>query len=35
MKKENLVGAIFATLFIVTMLSAVTYNIIVHGIREF
>ena len=35
MKKENLVGATFATLFVVTMLSAVAYNIIVHGISKY
>jgi hypothetical protein len=33
MKKAELVGATFATLFVATTLIAVTYNIIVHGVR--
>lgn len=35
MKKAELVGATFVTLFVATMLCAVVYNMIVHGVREF
>jgi len=35
MKKENILSATFATLFVTTMIVAVAYNIIVHGINKF
>jgi hypothetical protein len=35
MKKADLLNATFATLFVATMLSAVAYNIIVHGISKY
>jgi hypothetical protein len=35
MKKAEILSATFATLFVTTMIVAVAYNIIVHGVREF
>jgi hypothetical protein len=35
MKKADILSATFATLFVTTMLVAVAYNIIVHGISKY
>jgi len=35
MKRAEIVSATFVTLFVATMLGAVAYNIIVHGISKY